>query len=213
LHHGRKHHGDCARHLDPVCATVRRISSSLQTSRVYSYNKIYDHQSTRLLNKSVSVAYFLYTPNSSNGLAPQRRQKVSNKIIEVYIQKERRHCKKELKEVRGDEQRCARCLAPYCSKTCQQADWPSHKSTCQSNPPRRKDLTAPESFASLLGPCSDSTRALLSETLDWSSVDSVQAWTLSLVQAQVRAATWSTEYSEGIVMPPSPQWMLNALTE
>jgi len=44
------------------------------------------------------------------------------------------YCKKELQQLPGDEQRCARCLTSHCSKTCQHADWPSHKITCQSRP-------------------------------------------------------------------------------
>jgi len=77
----------------------------------------------------------------------QKTQKERHKVTKIDLKKQRsdlkknkekqehyinwcRHCKKELKEIPGDEQRCGLCLAPYCSKTCQQADWPCHKSIC-----------------------------------------------------------------------------------
>jgi len=107
-------------------------------------------------------------------------------------------------------------LASYCSKTCQHADWPTHKSTCQSKPPRNKDLTAPESFASVIGPCSDATRALLSEKLDWNGDASLQAWSLSLAEGARRAAAWSSQQhrsSLGINMPAPPQWLLHSLSK
>lgn len=207
------------RAYNALAVTLRRLDDFEMAKRAYMWaltdptswlNPILTKGSNRpLLRANLGHLYDMKQKTE------KERQKVTKidlkgqrSVLKTKKQKEEhykvwcRHCKKVLKEVCGDEQRCARCLASYCSKFCQQADWPLHKSTCQSNPPRSKDLTAPESFTSLPGPCADATRALLSETLDWSSDGSVQAWTLSLAQAESRAVTWTTRYSQGIDLPP-----------
>jgi len=58
-------------------------------------------------------------------LKDQRSQLKKCNLADGHYKSSCTHCNKSLQETRQNEKHCARCLAPYCSRGCQQSDWPA----------------------------------------------------------------------------------------
>ena len=129
-------------------------------------------------------------------LKDQRSQLKKCNLSDGHYKSRCAHCDKSLQENRQNEQHCARCLAPYCSRGCQQSDWPAHKKICKQ---AQNDSTAGASL-SFDETCSDATRALL-DAVDWTKMKS----TMSLAEGARRADEWQQPERMEIRMP---QWMV-----
>jgi hypothetical protein len=128
-------------------------------------------------------------------------QRKANKKVTRYFSVENcQHCKKVLQQSRTNEKSCSRCFSAYCSRECQELDWPEHKKICT----RRKEQAGGD-MVLRIGACTGSTLDLLG-SVNWANM----AFTLSLAEANQLRDHWN---------PPSeitvqiPQWLMAEAAE
>ena len=117
---------------------------------------------------------------TKRSLKNQRTELKKNNL--AYYKTECRHCSESLKVSQHSEKHCAQCLTIYCSRECQEKDWPTHKKICE--PAQQNNERGTGTFARY-GGCSESTRELLS-AVNWTVTKS----TMSLSEGAQRANEW-----------------------
>lgn len=78
----------------------------------------------------------LQSPTHVNGMATPTSPQSATPNSEQKVTKLCTHCSKV------STKRCLACKAPYCSKECQQADWPEHSKVCGTSQERGKSVSS-----------------------------------------------------------------------